>query len=119
MDNLWLKVENIVAKGEIACFEQFLLLSLCFQKAVSAAEGEDQLRGWLWSDKSHLEAQYQNCLAQLYFIILVITLSHNSAADLGKYMVNLFIPFPLEEAIWQNLTHDEQFLSLQQCFQLY
>ena len=34
MDNLWLKVENIVAKGEIARFEQFLLLSLCFQKAV-------------------------------------------------------------------------------------
>ena len=34
MDNLWLKVENIVAKGEIACFEQFLLLSLRFQKAV-------------------------------------------------------------------------------------
>ena len=34
MDNLWLKVENIVAKGEIARFVQFLLLSLCFQKAV-------------------------------------------------------------------------------------
>ena len=34
MDNLWLKVENIVAKGEIARFEQFLLLSLCFPKAV-------------------------------------------------------------------------------------
>ena len=32
MDNL--KVENIVAKEEIACFEQFLLLWLCFQKAV-------------------------------------------------------------------------------------
>ena len=32
MDNLWHKVENIVAKGEIARFEQFLLLSLCFQK---------------------------------------------------------------------------------------
>ena len=28
------KMENIVAKGEIACFEQFLLFSLCFQKAV-------------------------------------------------------------------------------------
>ena len=26
--------ENIVAKGEIARFEQFLLSSLCFQKAV-------------------------------------------------------------------------------------
>ena len=34
MDNLWLKVENIVAKGEIACFVQFLLLPLCFHKAV-------------------------------------------------------------------------------------
>ena len=28
MDNLWLKVENIAAKGEIACFEQYFLLSL-------------------------------------------------------------------------------------------
>ena len=34
MDNLWIQVENIVAKGEIARFEQFLLLILCFQKAV-------------------------------------------------------------------------------------
>ena len=33
-DFLWLKVKNIVVKGEIACFEQFVLLSLCFQKAV-------------------------------------------------------------------------------------
>ena len=36
MDNLWLKVENIVAKGEIACFEHILLLPLCFQQ-----EGHD------------------------------------------------------------------------------
>ena len=34
IDNLWLKVENIVSKEEIVRFEQFLLLSLCFQKAV-------------------------------------------------------------------------------------
>ena len=34
MNNLWQKVENIVAKGEIARFVQFLLLSLCFQKGV-------------------------------------------------------------------------------------
>ena len=34
MDNLWLKVDNIVTKEEIACFVQLLLLSLCFQKAV-------------------------------------------------------------------------------------
>ena len=39
MDNLWLKVESIVAKGEIARFEQFLLLSLyMFSKRLSAAE---------------------------------------------------------------------------------
>ena len=30
MNNLWLKLENIVAKGAIASFEQFLLMSLCF-----------------------------------------------------------------------------------------
>ena len=34
IDNLWLKVENIVTKEENARFEQFLLLSLCFQKSV-------------------------------------------------------------------------------------
>ena len=38
MDNLWLKVENIVANGENACYEQFLLLSLCFQKAVCCSK---------------------------------------------------------------------------------
>ena len=43
-DNLWLKVENIVAKGEMAHFEQFLHLSLCFQKAVSAAEASERER---------------------------------------------------------------------------
>ena len=29
-------VENIVSKGEIACFEQFRLLSQCFQKSSAA-----------------------------------------------------------------------------------
>ena len=30
------KIENIVAKGEIACFEQFLLLLQFFQKSSAA-----------------------------------------------------------------------------------
>ena len=30
------RVENIVAKGEIACFEQLILLSQCFQNLSSA-----------------------------------------------------------------------------------
>ena len=34
------KMKNIVAKWEIACFEQFLLLSLCFQKAVCCRGSE-------------------------------------------------------------------------------
>ena len=42
MDNLWQKVKNIVAKGEIARFEQFLLLSLCFQKP-SATEASESV----------------------------------------------------------------------------
>ena len=36
MDNLCLKVENIVAKGEIAHFEQFLLLSRRLQMSSAA-----------------------------------------------------------------------------------
>ena len=43
MDNLWKKVENIVAKGEIARFVKFLLLSLCFQKAVCYRRVRKQL----------------------------------------------------------------------------
>ena len=40
MDNLSLKVENVVAKGEIARFEQFLLLSLCLKKLSAAKMSE-------------------------------------------------------------------------------
>ena len=38
-------VENIVAKGGIACFEQFLLLSQCFQKS-SAADASESVYMW-------------------------------------------------------------------------
>ena len=43
MDNLGLKVENIVAKEEIARFEQFLLLSLCFKKTVCCRDVRKRL----------------------------------------------------------------------------
>ena len=39
------KVENILAKGEVARFEQFLLLSQCFQKS-SAAEASERVFMW-------------------------------------------------------------------------
>ena len=47
MDNVWLKVENIVANGGIARSEQFLLLSLCFQKDV-CCRGE--VKASIWGD---------------------------------------------------------------------
>ena len=34
------KVENIVANGEIARFDQFLLLSQCFEKSSAAVTSE-------------------------------------------------------------------------------
>ena len=43
MDNLLVKVENIVEKEVIARVEQFLLLSLCFQKAVCCRGGRKGL----------------------------------------------------------------------------
>ena len=33
MDNLWLKEENIVAKGEIACFEHYIFKKLSVAEA--------------------------------------------------------------------------------------
>ena len=35
-----IKVENIVSKGEIARFEQFIRLSLCFKKPYSTEASE-------------------------------------------------------------------------------
>ena len=39
------RVENIVAKAEIACFEQFLLLPQCFQKSFAAEIVKMRLQG--------------------------------------------------------------------------
>ena len=39
------RVENIVTKGEIACFERFLPLQECFQKS-SAAEVSECVCMW-------------------------------------------------------------------------
>ena len=61
MDNLWLNVENIVAKGEIARFEQFLFLSLCFQKAV-CCRGVRKRTGW--SEPTHFTKAKLNILSE-------------------------------------------------------
>ena len=68
MDNLWLKVENIVAKGEIARFGQFLLLSLCFQKAVCCRG----VRKRLYEGKTYcLYGKAASCLESMLFEVLV------------------------------------------------
>ena len=40
-----MQVENFLTKEEIACFEQFHLLSQCFQK-LSAAEASESVCLW-------------------------------------------------------------------------
>ena len=63
MDNLSLKVENIVAEEKIALFELFLLLSLCFQKAVCCRG----VRKHLYVGKGYLKTHWSMNLTLLYF----------------------------------------------------
>ena len=51
------KFKNILAKEEIACFEQFLLLSKCFQKS-SAAEASESLCKWEKLVKREIKCSY-------------------------------------------------------------
>ena len=60
MDNLWLKEENIVSKVEISCFEQFLLLSLCFQKAICCRG----VRKRLYEGKGYMDKNTGNQIAR-------------------------------------------------------
>ena len=63
------RVENAVGKGEIACYEQFLLFPKCFQKTWSA----DTLKqGLVWEkvnnheplmNKAHTKGYEMNCWA--------------------------------------------------------
>ena len=50
-------VENTVGKGEIACYEQFLLFPQCFQKAcfLQASEG---VIVWEWVKLQELQSQF-------------------------------------------------------------
>ena len=48
---VWERVENIVIKGEITCFEDFHLLSECFQKASATAGVKCQMsESSVWSN---------------------------------------------------------------------
>ena len=60
-----LKVENIMAKGEIACFDQFLLLSLCFQKAVCCRGVRKRL--YMWGRVIQIQEAYMMPLQQATF----------------------------------------------------
>ena len=57
------KVENIVSKGEIACFEQFLLLSQSFQNS-SAAEASASIYMWERVKTMHVSGQVLTQTAQ-------------------------------------------------------
>ena len=52
------KIKNIVAKGEIAHFEQLLLLSQCFKKS-SAARASESVYMWESVNQSVQSYEYQ------------------------------------------------------------
>ena len=56
-----MNVEHIIAKGEIARFEQFLLLSKCFQYA-SAAEATESVYMWERVKRSHTQSDRRRIL---------------------------------------------------------
>ena len=51
-------VENTVGKGEIACYEQFLLFPECFQKACFPGASEDVIV-WEWVNSLTFAIQSQ------------------------------------------------------------
>ena len=59
------RVENIASRGEIACFEQFLLLSQCFQK-ISAAE---------MSESVYMRERVKYIIFTFYFVQMIFDVS--------------------------------------------
>ena len=117
MDNLWLKVENIVVKGEVAHHKQILLLPQCFQKAVccrgcqKASECGKVLNNWhaLSDDRSTLVAFKFHKV--LYCLSCLLNLSH----------LKTHLETKTADDFWKHceIAKDEQFLLWPQCFQLY
>ena len=54
-------VENIVGKGEIAHYEQFLLFLLCFQKACLPGASKGIIE-WEWVNSQYLKTLWQSPL---------------------------------------------------------
>ena len=67
-----------MAIGEIACFEQFLLLSQRFQMS-SAAEASESVYMW---ERVNMIVVYSIIILSVHFIFLAYMLSKMSAADL-------------------------------------
>ena len=92
MDNLWLKVENIVSKGEIAWFEQFLLLSQCFQKAVHMKERAMYKKSAFYKN---LAGNFQNS------VIKSTIPSYRIDTQLNPFPQTTFLQQGTLKALWQ------------------
>ena len=84
MDNLWLKGENIVSKGEIARSEQFLLLSLCFSKSCPLQRCQ---KASIWG--KGLTVKSRCCCLDMW-----------EELKLLFHSITFFNPFPHTEAFW-------------------
>ena len=94
MDNLWLKVENIVSKGVIAHFEQFLLLSLCFQKALLQRR---QIAS-IWGKGLHI---YIFCISHRYLQKSSLQQIWLCAGSLIYNLIPMINPFPHTDTFWR------------------
>ena len=79
------KVENIVAEGEIARFEQFLLLSLRFQKSSKAAKASES--DYMW--ESH------RLYNTIFNGVKVITYQFSHKTSFHVNWLHFLNPFPL------------------------
>ena len=66
MDNLWQKVENIVAKGEIARFVQFLFCHYVFKKLSAAQATESVYMRERVNPYPHTDTFWRLCSRQLF-----------------------------------------------------
>ena len=96
-------LENIVRKGEIACFKQFFLFSKCFSQLISLVRRNAALCGW-----KRLKELIFHDLERLFVMQKIKSYkfwstSASANADMGQYFFEIhFAPFHCRQLIFFN-----------------
>ena len=116
MDNLWQREENIVAKGEIVRFEQFLLLSLYFQKAAAEASESVYMRERV-KGSSHYMLWYINPFPHTTNLQQTTLKTLCQKPEKSLY-IKVYLLTKYENIVAKvEIAHFEQLLLLSQCIQ--